>query len=270
MTLFISNLESEMRDALRLIHSDNDQLSAAVKSVQIVREIIIRLRAFTRDNPFPDQQDEIRYFKYWGPRFYGRLFYYRKICDLGIARMHNSPERLETLLKKELQTIEDFYYRHEQLCKMYYLKDNSLDERIFIRNASENHFFDEVEVLMDQDFCVGCYFASRLYANQKLRRYLKHQLEAKNPLVTNDAPQLTWTDGKTDAGEIIIALYLSKSFNDGKAQLKEIVQWFEVRANIKVGNIHVLWQEIKRRKTGITKFLDRGRELLLNKAEDED
>jgi hypothetical protein len=258
-----------MRDALRLIHSESDQLSVAVKSVQVVRDIIIRLRTHNRERPFPDRQEEIRYFKYWGPRFYGRLFYYRKICDLEIARIHTGPDRLETFLRKEMQTIEDFYYRHEELCKMYYLKDDSLDDRIFIRNASENHFFDEVEMLMDQDFCVGCYFASRLYANQKLRSYLKHQLEVKNPIAGTDATQLTWTNGKTDAGEIILALYLSKSFNDGQAQLKEIVQWFEVHANIKV-NIHVLWQDIKRRKTGITKFLDRGRELLLNKAEDED
>lgn len=258
-----------MRDALRLTHSDTDQLSVAVKSVEIVRDIIMRLCTHNRENPFPDREEEIRYFKYWGPRFFGRLFYYQKICDLEIARMHLTTDRLKSFLRNEIQTIEDFYYRHEELCKMYYLKDNSLDDRIFIRNAAENHFFDEVEILMDRDFCVGCYFVSKLFANQKLKRYLKHQLEEETASITTAAPQLTWTNGKTDAGEIILALYLSNSFNGGQAELKEIVQWFEVHANINV-NIHVLWQDIKRRKTGITKFLDKSRELLLNKAEDED
>ena len=258
-----------MRDALRLTHSQYDQLSAAVKSIQLVKDIILRLRTYIRENPFPERKKEIRLLKYWEPRFYSRIFYYEAIAGIEIARLYSSTEGFEGLLKKEAKAIEDFYYRHEVFCKMYYLRDNSLNDRIFIRNAAENHFSDEVEKLMDTDFSVGSYLISRLYANQQIRRYLKHQFEVKKLIVTTDAPQLTWTNGKTDAGEIILALYLSKSFNDGKAQLKEIVQWFEVHANIKV-NIHVLWQDIKRRKTGITKFLDRSRELLLNKAEDED
>ncbi len=259
-----------MRDALRLIHSQNDQLSAAAKSVELVRDTIIQLRAHNNENPFPAQEDEIRFFKYWGPRFYGRLFYYNKVYDIEIARLYHTSEGFKLLLKDELQLIENFYYRHEELCKMYYLQDEALDNRLFIRNAAENHFFDEVEMLMDKDFCVGCYFASRLYANQKLRKHLDHQLEVKESPAPNDEPQLTWTNSKTDAGEIIIALFLSNSFNAGQVELKEIVQWFETHANIKIDNIHVLWQDIKRRKKGITKFLDKSRELLLNKAEEED
>jgi hypothetical protein len=255
-----------MRDALRLIHSKNDRLSTAVNSAQLVREIIIRLQVHNKENPFPNREDEIRYFKYWGPRFYGRLFYYPKICDIEIARMHTTTDRFETFLKKEMQTIEDFYYRHEELCKMYYLKDTSLDDRIFIRNASENHFFDEVEKLMDQDFCVGCYFASRLYANQKLRRYLKHQLEAKKPLVTTESPQLTSIDANKetdlllpdatfnikniDIVEQMWGIYVSKSIyvNGKPATRKYIMKMLERFYGREVPNWEQLYQSITERK----------------------
>lgn len=260
-----------MRDALRLVRSGGDDLSVAVKSAQLIRDIVFRLRAHIRENPFPNRQDEIRYFKFWAPRFFGRLFYYRKVSDILIHRLHASPDRLEAILRKEMETIEEFYYRHEELCKMYYLKDNSLDDRLFVRNVQENRMFDEVEIIMDSDFCVGSYLASRLYANLRLRDYLDQQLNKEGPeQVENKAPGLIFTDDKTNAGELIILFFLLKCFNNGKAQLKEIVQWFEINANIKVGNIHVIWQEIKRRKTGITKYLDRGRELIVNKAADED
>ena len=255
-----------MRDALRLIHSKNDQLSAAVKSAQLVRDIIIRLHTHNKGNPYPNREEEIRYYKYWGPRFYGRLSYYRKICDIEIARMHTTTDRFESFLIKEMQTIEDFYYRHEELCKMYYLKDNSIDDRIFIRNASESHFFDEVEILMDQDFCVGCYFASRLYANQKLRRYLKHQLEVKNPLVTTDAPQLVSSDARMeinpplpeatfnyndiDIVEEMRGKYLSKSIyvNGKPATRKQIMTMLERFYGRKIPNWEQLYQSITERK----------------------
>src|ERR1700754_1214693 len=153
MTLFFKNLESEMRDALRIIHSESDRLTTAIKSAELVKKTIIRLATHNSENPFQDQQEEIWYFKYCAPRFYGRLLYYRKVCKFEIARMHTLPGHMEALLTKEMQTIEDFYYRHEELCKMYYLKNTSLDDRLFIRNAAENHFFDEIEMLMDKDFC---------------------------------------------------------------------------------------------------------------------
>lgn len=255
-----------MRDALRLIHSESDRLTSAVKSAELVKKIIIRLRDYSRETPFPDRQEEIWYFKYCAPRFYGRLLYYRIVCDFEIARLHTLPDRMEALLTKEMQAIEDFYYRHEELCKMYYLKDTSLDNRLFIRNAAENHFFDEVEMLMDKDFCVGCYFASRLYANQKLRRYLKHQLESRNPLITTDVPQLTSTDAWTETNpplreatfnyndidivEEMRGKYVSKSISvNGKpATRKYIMKMLEQLYGRQVPNWEQLYQSITERK----------------------
>ena len=271
MTLFYTSLESEMQDALRLVRSEKDQHKIAAKSVHLINDFIIRLRTYTRENPFPDQKQEIRYFKFYAPRFYGRLFYYLKVCEIATKRLHLSPERMETVLKAELAAIDEFYLKHEDFCKIYYLKNTRLDDRLFVRNQEENQKINEVEIIMGNDFSVGCYYAARLYSNLALRKYLKRELDRKELLDQQQKPSsLTWTDSKTDAGELIIALYLKRSFNGGKAQLKQIVEGFETAFNIKIGNISVLWQEIKRRKIAKTKFLDSARDLLNKKAEDEE
>jgi len=264
MTSTITNLEIEMREELRLVHSGSDHLTTAVKAARLIKDYIRRLRDHIRDNSFTSRKEELDYFKYWAPRFYGRLLYYHKIIGIATERLHVGTVAFETYLKKQLAGLEDFYYLHEDFCKRFYLRDNILDDRIFVCNPAENQMLDEIEIVMASDFCLGSYYASKLYANLRLRRYLEHQLNLRPP---PDAPRLTFEADKIFAGEIIFLLYTSKCF--GNKKLNEIAEWFQVHANTGTLHIHLLWQEMKRKKTSITKNIDQGVAAIRKKADDE-
>jgi hypothetical protein len=85
---------------------------------------------------------------------------------------------MEQSLMPELETTDHFYEFHREFYKGYFAHDTNLDDRLFIRDEAENTLQDEVEVVMGDYFCVGCYWASRVLANDRLKVYLKAQLDA--------------------------------------------------------------------------------------------
>jgi hypothetical protein len=188
MPISISNLEQEMRESLQLIHSGlihsgldhsgNDQLTVAVRSLQVITAIIGRLRGELRAHPFPGLKEEIHHFKKEAPLFYSRQFYFQKVLQTELHRIHTSRQGMEAFLEKERAAIDDFYHRHEDFCRLYHLEDTSIDHRLYIRNEAENPRQDEIEKIMDSDYCVGAYYAARLLANKGLRVYLEKQLQA--------------------------------------------------------------------------------------------
>ena len=182
MPISISNLEQEMRESLQLTHSGlahsgNDRITVAVRSIQVITAIIARLRGELAAHPFPGQKEEIDHFKKEAPLFYSRLFYFQKVLQVELHRLHTSRQEMETFLERERTAIDYFYHRHDDFCQLYHLDDTSIDHRLYIRNGAENPRLDEMEKIMDSDYCVGTYYAARLLANKGLRVYLEKQLQ---------------------------------------------------------------------------------------------
>ena len=187
--------------------------------------------------------------------------------------MHSGYQRFEEYLELELAKIEQFFMRHGEFCRYYHLRESYMDDRIFIRDATENMMLDAVEVIMAEDFCVGCYWAAQLWANGELRGFLKATLaELRHPVVAEvgDAPELRWTDSQTDLVELAFGFQLKGSFNNGKATIKQVARWVEVHFGVGLGHIYNGWQEIRRRKKVRTKYVDEVRGKLLEKMEEGD
>ena len=118
---------------------------------------------------------------------------------------------------------------------------------------------DPVEVIMDDDFCVGCYWASLLLANRELSGWLKAQLEEPRPpafLAEDEEDELLFTDGPTNAVEILLALHEKGSFNKGKATLKQVMAWGERHLGVRLGHFHNYIQAISRRKGEEAKYIN--------------
>lgn len=274
MEQFVGSLKDQLSVTLDSIAAESNKLTRSFKSSEAVREACIKLQDYIRSHPFANQKEEITYFKKLAPSVYGLLFYHSKEYNIEFEKQHRSREKLDVLLVHELEATEQFYEYHRDFYKYYYEQDCSRDDSLFIRSRKENTMRDEVEILMGADFCVGCYWAARILANERLKAYLKVQLDSlRNPQMEQSisAPDLKWTASLTDLVELIYMLNLTGSFNNGKAGIKEIVKWFEIHLNMEIGRYNNTWQEIKRRKKNlVTKFIDRGRELLLKRAEEED
>ncbi|MBS1659511.1 MAG: RteC domain-containing protein [Bacteroidetes bacterium] len=258
MRKFVQDLESELTGTLNAISSGTNRLSVAYKSRKAVTEFIHRLQEYIRVNPFTDESAEIEYFKRLAPPFYSRLFYFSKICQIELDREFAAVDRIEQTLIHELDIVEKFFERHREFCIYYYQKVGDADDRLFVRNKRENEMVDEVEIIMNSDFCVGCYWAARFLANNTLKKYLTEELELlRNPpsRTTTEAPVLIWTGSKTDLIELIYGFYFKKSFNGGEASIDAIAAWFQTHLNIDLGNFYITRQEILRRKN-LTQYID--------------
>ena len=68
--------------------------------------------------------------------------------------------------------------------------------------------------------------------------------------------KLEWTFSKAALTELIYALKATGVFNDGKADLKTIVRYFEKVFSVELGNVSRTHQELLNRKSSQTIFLD--------------
>jgi Asp-tRNA(Asn)/Glu-tRNA(Gln) amidotransferase C subunit len=68
----------------------------------------------------------------------------------------------------------------------------------------------------------------------------------------------------------LYALYYQGSFNNGKADLKEIAAYFEAIFNIDLGDVYRTWYSIKSRKVESTAYLETLKALLQKKIDEPD
>ena len=268
MSDFIQELAVRLVKGVEEIQEQEDGLPGLYRSTQYIKGVLKELKDHLRVHPFTDKTAEIHYFKAVAPPLYGRLFYYDKLYEAGLERAHAGQEPLRHYIELELAKIEQFHRRHDEFAHYYAVSETYMDDRVFIRDARENAMLDSVEVIMGDVFCVGCYWAAQIWANQKIRPYLQKMLhELDHPATTGQAT-LIWTDSPTDLVELLMALHEMKSFNHGKTTIKELADWVQFHWGIEIRYFHNTWQEISRRKKTLTKYLDAARDRLLQKHEE--
>jgi hypothetical protein len=250
----------------------DDTLRTALAAADRLQATILDIKHYIRQNPFPTREAEKHYFKHLAPQLYGRLFYYYKVKDAASKEVHTDEGRLEAYFEQELAAISHFFDHHHDFCRYIDLGQDHLDDVYFVRDVRENRMLDCVEILMADDFCVGSYWTSWIWANLELRKFFGRRLaRLRQPgerALAADLPTLEWTDGNTDMVELLYALWIKGSFNRGEASFKDIVTWFEARMRIDLGNYYNTVKEIGRRKKGISKFLDDLRDRLVHRLED--
>ena len=268
-TKYIESRIAELEAALK----EPEDLLEIYQAIGLIRHALEDIRQNIRQHPFTNLAEEIHYFKVLAPPVYGRLMYFVTVTETGMLARHSNQDRMEALLKLELAKTEQFFTKHGEFCQYYHLNQTHMDDRIFIRDARENGRLDYIEVIMADDFCVGCYWAALLWANERLMLYFADQLrKLRQPgglgVGGESLVVLEWTDSQTDFVELIYGLYVKGSFNQGKATLKEIVAWMEQHLKIDAGNFYNTVKEIARRKKGPVKFIDDLRDRTLRKLEE--
>ncbi|MGV8944912.1 MAG: RteC domain-containing protein [Lutibacter sp.] len=81
---------------------------------------------------------------------------------------------------------------------------------------------------------------------------------------------LSWTGTNTELVELFYGLNATGSINNGKAEMKKIMELCKVLFDIDLGNIYKTFDEIKTRKKDPTKFIDLIKTSLLKKLNAED
>ncbi|TDW97095.1 RteC domain-containing protein [Dinghuibacter silviterrae] len=215
---------------------------------------------------FENSQQEVSFFRDTIGYFRSRYIFASQVYTLEVGRPISNKQTIAAYLtdamhrEAALATEQDFIYRYLRSRSTY------LDDRIFVRPEqaplTPTHFLSPPPIT-DMAMTFG-YTLSRIVAGDLLQQYLQDTLsETQSSVDGKLAPRLRWTDSKTGLIELAYALQSQGVFNDGKADLKDIMETLQVAFHVNLGNYLKTFQEILSRKTGYTNYIDRLRDKLL-------
>jgi hypothetical protein len=246
-------LQEALKQQLEVISLENaDPIAIASKSLLVIKVCLIELKEFARDYQFSNMTEEIGFFKEIKPIFMSQYYYHEKILSIKLNEPIDGHEEKLRYFYQELKLIQDFKNENCEFHKYCLTNSTHLDDRYFSREGYHNTNPNE-----DERFSTGCdNTLALLLANQMLRDYLQSAIKKVSSESEDEKILLTWTGPKTYLIELVYALQSAETFNNGKADIKQIASAFEKIFNISLGNYYRVFQEIQQRKKGKSYFLD--------------
>ncbi|BAV04453.1 tetracycline resistance element mobilization regulatory protein RteC [Filimonas lacunae] len=249
------------------------------KIAQTASDKIEQINQLLFTQEFNNEAEEINFFKNILPPLYATYMRYVSFYHIETRKPIGIKKTLERYFKKELKKIEDYSTQHAELS--FYLKSGNthLDHLYFVRARSINdHSVDNFFPAINKRCCtIYSLRIALLLANEVIKDYLYQSLTHIKESYTigsifdkstfPSVKPLTWTGSKTDLIELAYALQTDGCFNEGKAQLNQIIEYLETIFYINLGNTTRVFQDILARKMGYTKFIDRLKNRLENRIE---
>lgn len=260
-----NQLLNELIEQLNFINLEiDDTLVLCEKGIEIISKSVKKLKAqFIKDN-FTTEAQEIEFFKNIKPKFTSKLIYYNIVYKIE-ARMPYGGERVvKKYLNSELEKIKNYFYNNHEFNKYHRTGSVYLDNKYYVRGEIDiklaiDSFFFEV----DQSFATSHDFKlAKILAHDLVQVYLEDKLRSIDYKVNKENSQLnhnsklTWTGSKVALIELIYALQTEGVFNNGAADIKNIVEHFEKNLNIDLGQYRRTFLEIKARKTDRPRFIN--------------
>jgi hypothetical protein len=263
------HLYAQLLDSLAVEQKEGSHvIQRSEKSVVIVQDAIDQLEREVKETTFIEQTEEIRFYKEVKPLFYSHLFFHQRIFHIEINLPPAGTTAQVDYLNGYLRALDQFFDQNKFLYRYLRTGQSYLDDRLFVAEPKRNALSLELYGLQGGSFFpVG--FDLLVAAIKASERLYEHVAEAIRVLQHPEGgfrsakPKLVWTESKTALIELAYALQSSGAFNSGKADLREIIEDFQVAFQVDLGNYPRTFQEILSRKTGYTNFMDKLRERLL-------
>ena len=187
------------------------------------------------------------------------LIYYQELRKLEVELSLTGKLRRKKLIKKS-EELDKFLQMHLNFAKYIELGESHLDEIYFTRKflSVNDHYnsmyFPDKKFNTSHDFLLSLIKAFKLLQIFLQKELQKLSFQASGSIKENQKFQ--WTSSKVALIELIYALQINGSINNGNADIIAIASSFEELFNIKLDNIYKTYSEIKYRKGRRTKFLD--------------
>ncbi|MBU2902953.1 RteC domain-containing protein [Maribacter dokdonensis] len=271
-------LLTEFKDQLdRLEHGNGDILYKAESGIAHVEKYLKKLQVQIDENSFASLKDEIYFFKHIKPQFFSKLIYYGRLFNIESKRPRGSNAAQIKYLKNQIKKLQIFFNDNLEFYNYYRRGAISLDEQYFVRGKRDLrlplesfHFLIDVRFSTCQDGTVAIIMAYDMlivYLQGEIDM-LTSSMDDLNDTTAMERPsKLFWTGSKTDLIELIYALHSSHAINSGTVDIKELAAHFEHFYNVDLGNYYHTFIEIRSRKTGRTKFLDKLIEMLKHRMD---
>jgi hypothetical protein len=257
----LASIEKEEASLLRMAQR------ASFVSTDFLQQLLESIVGYTFE-----EREEVRFYKEIKPYFFSRVLYYDRLYDLEMGRPvvgGIEPEEYYQLASRELSKIYDqhrFIYR--------YIRSGAahLDEKLFFRGHSGSVVaLFGLDPPGDSAHPVSYdHVVAHLLAADLLSAFLRETIDELRLLRKGPSgaiPRVTWTDSKTGLTELGYALQAAGVLNNGKIDLKDVMEHLENTYHVKLGNYPRTFQEILSRKTGYTNLVDRLKGALLRRIQ---
>lgn len=247
-------------------------------SLKLIHKAIQELRELVVNHTFPDEKEEIYFFKHVKPKFTSLLVYHSRLALIELKKPAGSLKDVRRHYEKELLLIRVYHDHHMQLYQYLRADASFLDSKLFVRGSSDlpyhystNAIDTDARFTTHYDYVVG-----RIQANERLQGYLLkrlHELDSGLPVAEESGTRkgISWTGSKVNLIELAYALHESGQINNGSIGVVEIASQLEEFFQVKLGNVYRTFQEVRqRKKDSRTKFLDLMRDRLLQRMDELD
>jgi hypothetical protein len=246
--------------------SGKTHLPARVETcIRICEESLQELRQWVMERSFPDRDCEIYFFKQVKPVIMARYIYYQKVYRLHIGYFNGSGLLEKERLERELKDIARYFADNRDFYTYYRMGYTHHDELFFVRGAYDwkicpavNHFDGIFSTSGDGKL-------AELMAYELLLKYIDGMLNpsvkfTESPTLAASRPAagntLQCTASLTDVVELGYALHANGFFNNGKASIKNVMDFLSTVLQKDLTNRRRLFFQIRERKGNATKYLD--------------
>lgn len=259
MNFLVNEVEfqNEIQDIEQTFLSKN---AAYIEIIHYCREILEKYRIDIYVNDFPDTSLEILFFKKQKQLPLTHLIYYSNLYSFANQLPKGGKKFQENFIECKINRINKFFTKNSEFASYMELDLTCMDELYFTRKnnlptgGKNNPYYRDPKYSTSHDLILG-----ELYGNKLYLKFLQQQLDTINdPFTINlhATKRLEWTETKAALIELIYALYEQKAFNGGRADLKDIAEFFQKVYDFDSGDIYRTFSEIKSRKKSQTQFLD--------------
>ncbi|MDM1513508.1 RteC domain-containing protein [Myroides odoratimimus] len=243
--------------------SETPTIKNAFEMIEYLQFILKTLKKTVIQTSFKSTSQEIEFFKNIKPKILGKLIFYNKVYRFE-SNCPNDTQAAQKYYSKKIHDLHIEYKKHlynNDFFKYYKTSRTDRDTEYFTLGkvnilSGINSFAFEI----DLDFST--------YYDYKIARIIAHDLlsDFLNQKTFNNIQEysisLTWSESQNALIELIYALYLSRSINDGKLELRKISVVFQQIFDINLLDIHHAFHRMKYRAKSKTSYLDKLKEAL--------
>lgn len=274
MRTYTERFYSALENQLNEVAINGEPLAEQYKtSILLCKKAMAKLKSYISSYSFESTEDEIHFFKVVKPQFYSKYIYFISVYNYLMKRPTGAEGHLKEYINSELEDLKRYFDHNAAFYQYYRSGSTQMDDIYFTRGGFDVHVelekFEEDEVYStSHDYKLSNIIANEKYQdflNLELQKLINHEeLPTEMPL---ELP-LKWTFNKTDLIELIYALIALGVFNNGEADIKTVVTFFQIAFHIDLGSYYHKYQDIARRKKERTSFLDKLKLALLKKIDD--
>lgn len=271
MVALCTQLYTRMQDQLRNVAlTAGNRLQQAEQSSRVAAAMLVELKKVISGYDFEDPDEEIRFFKEIKPRFLRELFFHLKTLDIEANKPMGSDGELKEYYLECLHSLASFFNSNRFFYLYHATGKTHLDGALFTRKPTGMPMFPEYNFDFDEGFANPySYKLAKLQAYGEVKAYLEGLLAPGNAAAL-EPPPLTWTASKADLIELVYGLQSMGVFNNGKADVKSVLNCLQSCFGVTVANIYGYFQSMRIRKKNRTPFLDKMKEHVIRRMDESD